>query len=63
MGAVPDGGIVPDLVPRELVKGTPELPVPIGAVPGGAVLRGAVPEGGRRPELGAVPTGPVPKGG
>lgn len=42
------------------MKGTPELPVPMGAVPDGgkpldgpvpigAVLRGAVPEGGRVP--------------
>lgn len=62
MGAVPDGGRVPDRVSRELVKGTPELPVPRGAVPVGAVPEGGEPLDGPVP-IGAVLRGAVPEGG
>ena len=72
-GAVPEGGRLPDRVPKEFVNGTPELPVPRGAVPLGPVLRGGnpldgpVPTGGKPLEgpvpTGAVLTGAVPDGG
>lgn len=42
-GAVPDGGRLPDLVPKELVKGTPELEG--NPLDGGPLLAGAVPVG------------------